>query len=70
MFILVRNIILKKHNPCKEIMKQVKLLTKDFKRWEDRCYEVQGKAEILISKQRHGPTGLIQLQFNQSLQDF
>ena len=38
--------------------------------WQDKMDRAHGKAEVIIGKQRHGPTGTIDLQFEGRLTKF
>ncbi len=44
--------------------------TPEFFEWQAKMNEVEGRAEVIISKQRHGPTGTVQLHFNANLTRF
>lgn len=37
--------------------------TEEYFKWEDKLRAVKGRAEVLVAKQRHGPTGTAQLSF-------
>ncbi len=63
MFVFREEYYLEKSQPTQRDNESNDSFHDRFKRWEDRCYDAQGKAEIIVSKQRHGPTGVIPIQF-------
>ena len=44
--------------------------TPEFQTWQEKMDRAHGKAEVIIGKQRHGPTGTIELQFEAKLTKF
>jgi replicative DNA helicase len=42
----------------------------EFQAWQEKMTRAHGKAEVIIGKQRHGPTGTIELQFEGRLTKF
>src|SRR6185295_1013547 len=44
--------------------------TAEFVEWQQKMFQVNGKAEVIIGKQRHGPVGTVNLQFEASVTRF
>lgn len=44
--------------------------TTEHQNWMEKCEKALGKAEVIIGKQRHGPTGTVELQFEGRLTKF
>ena len=44
--------------------------TEEFFKWQADMERVHGKAEVIIGKQRHGPTGTVELRFDEEVTRF
>ncbi|WP_375661666.1 replicative DNA helicase [Bartonella sp. CR127HXZ] len=44
--------------------------TAEYSKWQDAMEQAKGKAEVIIAKQRHGPTGIVPLAFQSDFTRF
>jgi replicative DNA helicase len=50
--------------------KQPREGTEEFIKWQADMERAHGRAEVILGKQRHGPTGMVELQFEAELTRF
>ena len=70
MFVYREEYYLDKSEPSQRDNENQENFNERFTKWQERRSLAEGKAEIIVSKQRHGPTGVIQVQFEAKLTRF
>lgn len=70
MFIYREEYYLERAEPGRHADEDSQKYGERYARWEENKSAVEGKAEVIIAKQRHGPTGVIQLRFYPQITKF
>jgi len=50
--------------------REPRLGTEEYFKWQQEMEPIHGKADVIIGKQRHGPTGTVTLQFEAEITRF
>ena len=50
--------------------KEPKMGTEEYFKWQSEMEQIHGRAEVIIGKQRHGPTGTVVMQFDAEVTRF
>jgi replicative DNA helicase len=70
MFLFREEYYLERSEPGRRDDEDISKHNERHARWEENKLQAEGKAEVIISKQRHGPTGTIPLRFYPAITKF
>ena len=70
MFIFREEYYLRSSEPVQRTEETDDKFEQRYEKWSSRFKEVENLADIIVSKQRHGPTGPVHLQFNRETTKF
>ena len=70
MFVYREEYYLQRGEPTRRAEENDQRFNERHDAWKQRCEQTYGKAEVIVAKQRHGPTGVVRLAFEGSLTKF
>ena len=70
MFVYREEYYLSKGEPEQKESETIEKYNERYERWRERLERTNGKAEVIIAKQRHGPVGTVNVAFEARLTKF
>jgi replicative DNA helicase len=70
MFVYREEYYLTRTEPTRRAEESDQKFNERHEAWKERCEQTYGKAEVIVAKQRHGPTGIVRLAFDGSITKF
>ena len=70
MFVYREEYYLQRGEPTRRAEENDQRFNERHDAWKQRCEQTYGKAEVIVAKQRHGPTGVVRLAFEGHITKF
>ncbi len=70
MFVYREEYYLQRGEPTRRAEENDQRFNERHDSWKQRCEQTYGKAEVIVAKQRHGPTGIVRLSFEGHITKF
>jgi replicative DNA helicase len=70
MFVYREQYYLERAEPTRRAEESDQKFNERHEAWRQRCEQTYAKAEVIVAKQRHGPTGIVRLSFEGAITKF